>query len=78
MSPAASFGVDFAAIDGNAWTEDVWSFARRHASNKLIMVRGRGDDGAPRLALVKRERNEKTGNVVAPILGGSTISACRC
>ena len=24
--------VDFAAIDGNAWTEDVWSFARRHPS----------------------------------------------
>ena len=58
-------GVDFAAIDGNAWTEDVWSFARRHASNKLIMVRGRGDDGAPRLALVKRERHEKTGTLLA-------------
>ena len=54
-------GIDFAAIDGNAWTEDVWSFARRHPSNRLIMVRGRGDDGAPRLALVKLERNPKTG-----------------
>ena len=54
-------GVDFAAIDGNAWVEDVWSFARRHPSNKLIMTRGRGDDGAPRLALVKLERNPKTG-----------------
>jgi len=57
----ASFGVDFTAIDGNAWTEDVWSFARQHASNKLIMVSGRGDDAAPRLARVQRERNEKTG-----------------
>src|SRR5208337_3055011 len=47
-----SFGVDFAAIDGNAWTEDVWSFARQHPSSKLIMVRGRGDDAAPRLARV--------------------------
>ena len=54
-------GVDFAAIDGNAWVEDVWSFARRHPSNKLIMTRGRGDDAAPRLALVKLERNQKTG-----------------
>ena len=57
----ASFGVDFAAIDGNAWTEDVWSFARQHASSRLIMVRGRGDDAAPRLARVQRERNERTG-----------------
>jgi len=56
-----SFGVDFSAIDGNAWTEDVWSFARQHASNKLIMVRGRGDDAAPRLVRVLKERNDKTG-----------------
>ena len=59
------FGVDFAAIDGNAWTEDVWAFARRHPANKLVMVRGRGDDAAPKLALVKRERNESTGKVLA-------------
>jgi phage terminase large subunit GpA-like protein len=56
-----SLGIDMTAIDGNAWTEDVWTFARRHPSSKLIMVRGRGDDNAPRLARVKRERNEKTG-----------------
>jgi phage terminase large subunit GpA-like protein len=55
------FGVDFTAIDGNAWTEDIWGFARGHPSSKLIMVRGRGDDAAPRLARVLRERNEKTG-----------------
>ncbi len=55
------FGVDFAAIDGNAWTEDVWGFARGHPSNKLIMVRGRGDDASPRLARVLKERNERTG-----------------
>jgi phage terminase large subunit GpA-like protein len=59
-----AFGIDRAAIDGNAWTEDVWSFVRRHPISKLIMVRGRGDDGAPRIALVKRERNEKTGRVL--------------
>jgi phage terminase large subunit GpA-like protein len=55
------FGVDFAAIDGNAWAEDVWGFARGHPSNKLIMVRGRGDDVAPRLAMVRKERNDRTG-----------------
>jgi phage terminase large subunit GpA-like protein len=58
-------GVDFAAIDGNAWTEDVWSWARRYPADKLIMTRGRGDDAAPRLALVKRERNEHTGKILA-------------
>lgn len=56
--------VDFAAVDGNAWTEDVWTFAQRHSSSKLIMVRGRGDDHAPRLALVKRERNPTTGRLL--------------
>lgn len=54
-------GIDMGAIDGNAWTEDVWGWARRHPSSKLIMVRGRGDDAAPRLARVKRERNERSG-----------------
>jgi phage terminase large subunit GpA-like protein len=53
--------VDGAAIDGNAYTEDVWSWVRKHPSSKLIMVRGRREDSAPRLAKVKRERNEKTG-----------------
>jgi phage terminase large subunit GpA-like protein len=51
-------GISQTAIDGNAWTEDVWTFARNHPASKLIMIRGRGDDGAPRLALVKRERNK--------------------
>ena len=54
-------GIDLAAIDGNAFTDDVFQFARSHASSKLILVRGRGDDNAPRIARVKRERNEKTG-----------------
>src|SRR5271168_1348500 len=34
---------------------------RGHPSSKLIMVRGRGDDAAPRLARVLKERNNKTG-----------------
>lgn len=57
-------GIDAAAIDGNAWTEDVWGWARRHPRSKLIMVRGRGEDSAPRLARVKKERNERTGKLL--------------
>jgi phage terminase large subunit GpA-like protein len=63
-SAGHELGIELAAIDGNAWTEDVWTFARRHPSSKLIMVRGRGDDSAPRLARVKKERNEKTGKLL--------------
>lgn len=55
---------DIAAIDGNAWTEDVWSWAKRHPRSFLIMVRGRAGDGAPRIARVKRERNERTGKLL--------------
>jgi len=57
-------GVDLAAIDGNAWTEDVWDFARKHPSSLLIMVRGLGADSAPLLARVRKERNEKTGKLL--------------
>ena len=57
-------GIDSAAIDGNAYTEDVWAWAKRHPRSKLIMVRGRGEDSAPRFARVKRERNEKTGKLL--------------
>lgn len=52
-------GIDMAAIDGNAWTEDVWSWARRHPASKLIMVRGVGHETAPRLMKVRKERNRK-------------------
>lgn len=54
-------GVDMAAIDGNAWTEDVWEWARRHPKHRLMMVRGGNNDHAPRLQRVKKERNERTG-----------------
>ena len=57
-------GADMSAIDGNAWTEDVWGWAKRHPRSRLIMVRGRGEDSAPRLARVKRERNERTGKLL--------------
>src|SRR6185295_2172177 len=56
--------VDMAAIDGNAFTEDVWEFARKHPRSKLIMVRGRPEDTAPRFARVKRARNDRSGNLL--------------
>ncbi|MBG1232982.1 phage terminase large subunit family protein [Aestuariivirga litoralis] len=49
--------IDMAAIDGNAWTEDVWGWARRHPASRLIMVRGVGSESAPLLVRVKKERN---------------------
>lgn len=50
-------GIDLAAIDGNAWTEDVWGWAKRHPSSKVIMVRGIGSEAAPLLTAVKKETN---------------------
>ncbi len=52
-----SLGIDLTAIDGNAWTEDVWEWAKRHPSSKVIMVRGVGSEAAPLLVAVKREVN---------------------
>lgn len=54
-------GVERAAIDGNAYTEDVWGWARRHPHSRVIMVRGDGKDTAPSLQRVQREINPKTG-----------------
>jgi phage terminase large subunit GpA-like protein len=53
--------IDMAAIDGNAWTEDVWSFAKSFPRSRLIMVRGSNRDDAPRFIRVRREVNERTG-----------------
>ena len=56
-------GADMAAIDGNAWTEDVWDWARRHPASRVIMVRGRGEDGVPLIMPVKKERDRR-GNLL--------------
>jgi phage terminase large subunit GpA-like protein len=58
------FGIDLLAIDGNAWTEDVWGWARRHPVSKVIMVRGVDGDDKPLIARVKKERNRKTGKIL--------------
>lgn len=56
--------LDMAAIDGNAFTEDVWDWARRHPKHRVIMMRGGNNDNAPRIARVRRERNERTGRLL--------------
>ncbi|WP_158811194.1 phage terminase large subunit family protein [Beijerinckia sp. L45] len=48
---------DLTAIDGNAWTEDVWGWASRHPSSRVIMVRGANRDTSPVLEQVRKERN---------------------
>lgn len=54
-SAGRRIGVDMLAIDGNAWTEDVWSWAKRHPAARVIMVRGRSEEHIPLIERVKRE-----------------------
>lgn len=49
--------IDRTAIDGNAWTEDVWEWARRHPANRVMMMRG--NDRGPLIDKVKKQRNHK-------------------
>ena len=56
-------GVDLAAIDGNAYTEDVWGWAKKHPASRVIMVRGVGTDNAPLIKRVKREHNRQGKSV---------------
>ncbi len=52
--------IDVAAIDGNAWTEDVWGWVRLHPTSRVIMVRGVPSEAAPLLVRVKKEKS-RTG-----------------
>jgi phage terminase large subunit GpA-like protein len=56
--------ISLAAIDANYSTDDVLAYERRYAPSKLIAVRGAIGDGAPRIARVRRERNEKKGTLL--------------
>lgn len=56
-------GIELAAIDGNAYTEDVWAWARKHPSSQVIMVRGANQEHAPQLAKVRKERDAR-GNLL--------------
>lgn len=55
---------DMIAIDGNAYTEDVWEWARKHPASKLIMMRGDNKDAAPLIQRVKKERSHRTGKIL--------------
>lgn len=54
---------DILSIDGNAYTEDVFDWVKKHPQSRVIMVRGLRGDAAPPLALVKRERR-KDGKIL--------------
>lgn len=49
-------GLDLLAIDGNAYTKDVFAWAKRHPWSKVIVTRGAKSDQAPPLVLTKTER----------------------
>lgn len=51
--------IDVLAIDGNAWTDDVWGWAKKHPASRVIMVRGVGSEAAPLLIGVKKEVNRQ-------------------
>ncbi|WP_265518957.1 phage terminase large subunit family protein [Nitratireductor luteus] len=44
---------DMTAIDGNAYTEDVWGWVRKHPKSRVIMVRGDNRDTARMLSQVR-------------------------
>jgi len=56
-----SVPVSLTAIDANYSTDDVLAYAHRYPSSKLIAIRGNPGDAAPRIARIRRERNEKKG-----------------
>lgn len=56
--------IDKLAIDGNAYTEDVWGWAKRHPVARVVMMRGGNIDAAPLIQRVKRERHPRTGKVL--------------
>lgn len=45
--------VALTGIDGNAYTEDVWAWSRRHPRSRVIMVRGDRREAAPMLMQVR-------------------------
>ncbi|KTQ95018.1 terminase [Aureimonas ureilytica] len=50
---------DRLAIDGNAYSEEVWSWVKGKPSSQVIMVRGVPSESAALIAPVKKERNAK-------------------
>ncbi|MDW9792173.1 terminase [Sinorhizobium meliloti] len=44
---------DRVAIDGNAYTDDVWNWVRKHPKSRVIMVRGGNTEAAPPIVQTK-------------------------
>ena len=57
-------GVKRTCIDGNFETDTVLEFCRKFSSSKIVAVRGNPGDAAPRIAKIKRERNERKGTLL--------------
>lgn len=51
--------VDMMAIDGNAYTEDVFDWAKSHSRTKVMVIRGRKGETAPLIAEIKDERDRR-------------------
>lgn len=48
--------IDMMAVDVGTFTEDVWSWAKRHPWNRVILVKGSSSQSGPVLAPMKFER----------------------
>ncbi|ETX26862.1 phage terminase large subunit family protein [Roseivivax isoporae] len=51
-----SLPLDALAIDGGAYTDDVWSWAKTHPWSRVIIVKGAGTQNGPLMAAQKFER----------------------
>lgn len=52
----ARFALDMLAIDGGTYTDDVWSWAKRHPWHRVIIVKGSSSQNGPILMPMKFER----------------------
>ncbi|EPX82090.1 hypothetical protein Salmuc_02458 [Salipiger mucosus DSM 16094] len=50
--------LDMLAIDGGAWTDDVWSWAKTHPWTRVIIVKGASTQTGPLMAAQKFERRK--------------------
>jgi len=57
-------GVKRTCIDGNFETDTVLEFCRKFSASRIVAVRGNPGDAAPRIAKIKRERNERKGTLL--------------
>ena len=50
--------IDMLAIDGGAYTDDVWSWARSHPWSRVIIVKGASTQNGPLMSLQRFERRK--------------------